>query len=281
MEDTTPPVIVLNEASASLWPPNHKYHSFTVGGLVESVDEACEEDLGVDDVVIASATSDEEENATGGGDGNTTDDIIIDGDCESVDVRAERQGSSDGRVYGVNLEADDGFNIGESTFNVEVPHSKKSGAVEGPGPGYTVPGCTPAPPARVFSMEESGATVQVEQLKEAAGETPAVEPKTEAGPTESLDVVAEEMPEAFMLHGNHPNPFNPQTTIRFDVAASAHVKLVVYDVLGRQVRVLVDGTREAGTHEVTFEAGTLPSGMYLYRLDTPQGSFTGSMLLQK
>ena len=71
------------------------------------------------------------------------------------------------------------------------------------------------------------------------------------------------------------------TAIRFDVAATAHVKLVVYDVLGRQVRVLVDGTREAGTHEVRFEAGTLPSGTYLYRLDTPLGSFTGSMLLLK
>ena len=84
-----------------------------------------------------------------------------------------------------------------------------------------------------------------------------------------------------MLHGNRPNPFNPQTTIRFDVAESAYVKLVVYDVLGRQVRVLVDGQRAAGMHEAVFDESTLPSGTYLYRLDTPAGSFVGSMLVVK
>ena len=178
----------------------------------------------------------------------------------------------------INLEVTDGPNMDAETFEVHVPHSKKSGAVDGPGPGYGVPGC-PLPAARVVSMEESGATEQVEQLKEAAGETPTA--RQAAGEAEGLKITAEETPEAFMLHGNRPNPFNPQTTIRFDVAESAYVKLVVYDMLGRQVRVLVDGTRQAGTHEVTFEAGTLPSGTYLYRLDTPLGSFTGSMLLLK
>ena len=280
--DTTPPEIILAAGPIELWPPNHKYHSFAVDGLVTEVVEACA-DLDVDDVVIASTSSDEEENATGGGDGNTTDDIVIQTgpplDCSSVDLRAERQGGSDGRVYMINLEVTDGPNMDAETFEVHVPHSKKSGAVGGPGLGYAVTGCPIVP--RVVSTEELESTAQVEQLKEATGETPAVEPKTEAGPTESLDVAAEGTPEAFMLHGNRPNPFNPQTTIRFDVAESAYVKLVVYDMLGRQVRVLVDGTREAGTHEVTFEAGTLPSGTYLYRLDTPLGSFTGSMLLLK
>ncbi len=51
--------------------------------------------------------------------------------------------------------------------------------------------------------------------------------------------------------------------------------------LGRQVRVLFDGTRDAGTHEVLFNADGLPSGMYLYRLETPQGSFVRTMLLAK
>jgi len=80
---------------------------------------------------------------------------------------------------------------------------------------------------------------------------------------------------------NYPNPFNPSATIRFSLPESAQVRLVVYDVLGRQVRVLVDGTREAGTHEVAFNAEDLPSGMYLYRLETPQGSFVRTMLLAK
>ena len=90
-----------------------------------------------------------------------------------------------------------------------------------------------------------------------------------------------EEPKAYVLENNYPNSFNPQTTIRFSVPEAAPVRLVVYDVLGRQVRVLVDGTREAGTHEVVFEASDLPSGTYLYRLETPQGSFTKTMLLVK
>ena len=56
---------------------------------------------------------------------------------------------------------------------------------------------------------------------------------------------------------------------------------MVFDVLGRQISVLADGTREAGTHEVVFDAGELPSGTYLYRLETPQGSFVRTMLLAK
>ena len=91
----------------------------------------------------------------------------------------------------------------------------------------------------------------------------------------------QEVPTEFALESNYPNPFNPQTTIRFSVPESAQVRLIVYDVLGRQVRVLVDGTREAGTHEVVFEAGNLPSGTYLYRLETPAGSFVQTMQLVK
>ena len=59
------------------------------------------------------------------------------------------------------------------------------------------------------------------------------------------------------------------------------MRLVVYDLLGRQVRVLLDGTRAAGTHEVVFEAGDLSSGTYLVRLVTPAGSFVQTMQLMK
>ena len=99
-------------------------------------------------------------------------------------------------------------------------------------------------------------------------------------PVESVEA-AVEIPTAFALEAAYPNPFNPETTIRFSVPESAQVRLVVYDVLGRQVRVLVDGVREAGVHEVVFEATSLPSGTYLYRLETPQGSFVQTMQLVK
>ena len=91
----------------------------------------------------------------------------------------------------------------------------------------------------------------------------------------------QEVPEAYALETNYPNPFNPDTRIRFAMPETAQVRLVVYDMLGRRVRVLVDGVREAGRHEVAFNAGELASGTYLYRLETPQGSFVKTMLLLK
>ena len=87
------------------------------------------------------------------------------------------------------------------------------------------------------------------------------------------------VPAEFTVHQNYPNPFNPRTTIRYEVPQPDPVKLVVYDMLGRQVRVLVDGVVAAGIHEVRFDAGLLPSGVYGYRLDTPAGSFTRTMHL--
>jgi len=90
-----------------------------------------------------------------------------------------------------------------------------------------------------------------------------------------------EAPANHVLESSYPNPFNPSTTIRFSLPESAPVRLAVYDVLGRQVLMLLDGTREAGTHEVVFDASDLPSGTYLYRLETPQGSYVRTMLLAK
>ena len=99
--------------------------------------------------------------------------------------------------------------------------------------------------------------------------------------TDIEDASSAEVPTAFTLSGNYPNPFNPQTTIRFSVPEPSPVRLVVYDVLSRQVRVLVDGVRDAGMHEVVFEARDLSSGTYLYRLETPAGSFVQVMQLVK
>jgi hypothetical protein len=76
-----------------------------------------------------------------------------------------------------------------------------------------------------------------------------------------------------------PNPFNPVTKIRFSIAEPGWVRLVVYDVGGRPVRVLVDGERPASTYEVTWDgkdsAGRgIASGVYLYELEAP--GYTGS-----
>jgi uncharacterized repeat protein (TIGR01451 family) len=92
---------------------------------------------------------------------------------------------------------------------------------------------------------------------------------------------ADALPTAYTLEQNYPNPFNPTTSIAFSLPESAQVSLAVYDVLGRRVATLVNGQLQAGQHSVQFEATSLPSGMYLYRLTTPSGSITQKMILLK
>ena len=87
-------------------------------------------------------------------------------------------------------------------------------------------------------------------------------------------------PQAFALHANMPNPFNPETTLRFDLPARVGVELAVYDVLGQKVRTLVAGEMPPGTHRIAWDgrddAGrAMASGMYLYRLQTEAGNGAG------
>ena len=89
------------------------------------------------------------------------------------------------------------------------------------------------------------------------------------------------IPESFDLHAAYPNPFNPSTVIQFDVPESAAVRLAVYDLLGREVSVLMDGSVNAGLQTVRFDASGLPNGTYLYRLETPEGSFVRQVVYLK
>lgn len=88
-------------------------------------------------------------------------------------------------------------------------------------------------------------------------------------------------PTGFLLRQNYPNPFNPATTIPFTLSETTHVRLVVYDVLGRQVTVLADRVYLPGSHAARFEAPTLPSGLYAYRVEAGAFSQTRTMLLVK
>lgn len=96
-----------------------------------------------------------------------------------------------------------------------------------------------------------------------------------------------ELPSGVVLEPNYPNPFNPSTTLAFELAASSSVRLDVFDTAGRMVRSLDAGTRSAGRHEVLFDAGGLASGTYMARLTVlddrgvPLRSFVQSMVLLK
>jgi len=88
-------------------------------------------------------------------------------------------------------------------------------------------------------------------------------------------------PNDFRLEQNYPNPFNPATKIRFEVAKQGFVKLAVYDILGREVKLLVQETKSTGTYEVQFDASGLSSGTYFYRLNAGNSVETKRMLLMK
>lgn len=97
----------------------------------------------------------------------------------------------------------------------------------------------------------------------------------------SVTTETDELPTAYALAQNYPNPFNPQTTIEFTLPQANQVRLVVYDLLGRQVAVLVDGPLTAGNHRVLFDASPFASGMYLYRLEMPNQALVKKMVLVK
>jgi len=102
----------------------------------------------------------------------------------------------------------------------------------------------------------------------------------------SVDEKTNTLPSEFALMQNYPNPFNPSTTIKYSIPTvgkghASSVRLIVYDILGREVTTLVNKQQQPGNYEVVFDASKLPSGTYFYRLQS--GSFveTKKMILLK
>ncbi len=89
------------------------------------------------------------------------------------------------------------------------------------------------------------------------------------------------IPSSYSLDQNYPNPFNPFTVINFQLPEACFVELVIYDISGRMVAELADGWRDAGYHEVSFDASGLSSGVYIYWLKAGAYSANGKMILMK
>jgi hypothetical protein len=88
-------------------------------------------------------------------------------------------------------------------------------------------------------------------------------------------------PQKYQLYQNYPNPFNPRTKIKFDIARTSDVKLEIFDARGSLIKTLVNANLTSGTYEVEFDATSLPSGIYFYRLKTPSLEQTNKMVLLK
>ena len=97
----------------------------------------------------------------------------------------------------------------------------------------------------------------------------------------SLKPIVTSMPVTYSLEQNYPNPFNPSTIIKFSISENKYVKLTIYDMLGREVEVLVDSKIDTGNYEYEFNPSNLPSGIYFYTLDAGEFKATKKMILLK
>jgi hypothetical protein len=139
------PVINLSSTSATMWPPNHQYQTFNVSDFVSTAAAGCDNHDVTSSVVIQSVSSDEPEDNPSGGDGTTLNDIVIAPDCKSVQLRRERDGNLDGRVYTITFKVTDSFGqTATATVKVYVPKTNNTPAVDsGAAAGYTVNGSCP------------------------------------------------------------------------------------------------------------------------------------------
>jgi hypothetical protein len=106
------------------------------------------------------------------------------------------------------------------------------------------------------------------------------------GPPTGIQTIGNVIPSKFQLHQNYPNPFNPVTKIKFDIAEkvkgqTSNVKIIIYDILGKEVATLLSEQLQPGTYEVQFDASRISSGVYYYKLSAGDYTETKSMMLIK
>jgi len=264
VDDVTEPTIESTEQALTLWSPNHKYETVSLSDFGVSVTDNCA-DVSVSSILITKVTSDEPEDANSNGDGNTKNDIVIADDFQSVDLRKEREGTGNGRVYTIYVSVSDGNgNIGSASFQVGVPHDKKDTAIDD-GAVYEVLGGTVIPAVAPLTND---------MVNVGGGSS-----ETDFSLQKNSD--NEALPEGFELSQNYPNPFNPTTSIRFALPESGYYSLSVYNTLGQEVANLIDGQLSAGSHTVNFDASNLSSGIYIYSIRGANVNISKKMNLMK
>jgi hypothetical protein len=97
----------------------------------------------------------------------------------------------------------------------------------------------------------------------------------------SVESREQALPEAFFVDQNYPNPFNPSTTLRFGLPAASQVTVKVFNMLGQEIATLFDGRKEAGVHDLQFDAAGLSSGVYLYRIEAGDAVHIQRMVLAR
>jgi hypothetical protein len=195
-------------------------------------------------------------------------------DAEYISISARSAGS----LLASNqlLVFDHDYDEGDGLYSVAVSRLGRSGVVTGEGEILNVTFDLKRSPdtdilIRVDRVLVTGADRQVNMTSAFAF----------ASPVLTSAEVPSEVPTAFSLSANYPNPFNPTTTISYTIPELTEVRLEVFDVMGRRVSTLVDAQQAPGTYTANFNASGLASGMYVYRIQAGAFMQTRSMMLIK
>jgi|GEM_PF-6718020 len=238
--DKESPVVAVKAQKTTLWTPNFNYRTIRVTDFVTGISDNCQGIVSVTSARIASVSSDEAENAPESG--NTSNDIVIAADCRSVNLRAERSGIGNGRVYTITVAYTDGAgNPGTADYEVHVPVDINiSKLAVKDAVAYTRNSNCPVGPVSTGRLSTA----------------PVVEN------TFSLLVT--------------PNPTSGKITARFPAGGEAGAGIVLVDMLGKAhgvARRVLDGDR------LELDLGALPAGVYLLHVRTAAGS--GSVRVMK
>jgi photosystem II stability/assembly factor-like uncharacterized protein len=104
---------------------------------------------------------------------------------------------------------------------------------------------------------------------------------TNGGELVGLNLISTEIPKEFSFSQNYPNPFNPVTNIKFQLPGSGFVKIIIYDLLGREITKLVNQQMQAGSYSADWDAAEYPSGVYFYKIEAGSFAETKKMILIK
>jgi hypothetical protein len=285
---------------AELWPANHKMVDVEILGVTDPDGDPVS-------ITITGITQDEP--VDDAGDGNFEPDGAIVG-TSTAQVRAERQGgkskgkgkgkggSGNGRVYEISFVASDGKG-GECAASVTVcvPHDQGKGSVcVDDGQFYDAitgaPVVSAAKPVVIRDFHPTDPSIP-DELKELLGLEGLeglwlLDPESVDGLNAQGDAIEQATVQTlqFELAQNHPNPFNPATTIQYTLSEATQVHLTIYNILGQSVRVLVNGGQGAGVYGVTWDGRdtfgkAVTSGVYLYRLKAGANVSVRRMILVK
>jgi hypothetical protein len=238
--DKESPVVAVAAQKTTLWTPNFNYHTIRVTDFVTGIRDNCQGIVSVTSARIVSVSSDEAENAPESG--NTRNDIVIAADCQSVNLRAERSGIGNGRVYTITVAYTDGAgNQGTASYEVHVPLDINiSPLAVNSGVSYT----------RTSRCAASSL----------------------ATARHSAEIATDE---AFSLRVT-PNPTSGKITVQLPAGDEAGAGVVLVDMLGKTHGV---ARRVLDRDRLELDLGALPAGVYLLHVRTAAGS--GSVRVMK